>query len=64
MMLELQNVNTYYGSIHALKNETIEIREGEIVTLIGSNGAGKTTTLSSIIGTKKIKSGSRKFLLP
>ncbi len=62
MMLELQNVNTFYGSIHALKDENIVIHEGEIVTLIGSNGAGKTTTLSSIIGTKKIKSGSIKFM--
>ena len=61
-MLELQNVNTFYGSIHALKNESIIVREGEIVTLIGSNGAGKTTTLSSIIGVKKIKSGSIKFM--
>lgn len=49
-MLELRDVNTYYGHIHALKGISIEVFEGEIVTLIGSNGAGKSTTLKTISG--------------
>lgn len=49
-MLELRNVQTYYGNIQALKGISITIEEGEIVTLIGANGAGKTTTLMSICG--------------
>ena len=49
-MLKLQNVQTFYGNIQALKDVTIEINEGEIVALIGANGAGKTTTLMSICG--------------
>lgn len=57
MILELKNVNAYYGNIHAVKDLNMKIEEGEIVTLIGSNGAGKTTTLSSIMGVKKIASG-------
>ena len=49
-MLKLSNVKTFYGNINALKNVSIEISEGDIVTLIGANGAGKTTTLMSISG--------------
>jgi branched-chain amino acid transport system ATP-binding protein len=49
-MLELKNVETFYGSIQALKSVSMEIAEGEIVTLIGANGAGKSTTLMSICG--------------
>ncbi len=49
-MLRLVNINTYYGNIRALKDVSIEISEGEIITLIGANGAGKTTTLMSISG--------------
>jgi len=49
-MLELRDVNTYYGHIHALKGITIDVNQGEIVTLIGSNGAGKSTTLKTISG--------------
>ena len=49
-VLELTNVNTYYGKIHALKGISLTVERGEIVTLIGSNGAGKTTTLRSISG--------------
>lgn len=49
-MLELRNVHTYYGNIHALKGISITINKGEIVTLIGSNGAGKSTTLRTISG--------------
>ncbi len=49
-LLELQDVHTYYGKIHALKGISIKIEKGEIVTLIGSNGAGKSTTLRTISG--------------
>lgn len=60
-MLELNNVNVYFGSVHALKDMTIHVKEGEIVTLIGSNGAGKTTTLRTISSVIKAKSGSIKL---
>ena len=49
-MLELKNIKTYYGNIQALKDVSIQISEGEIITLIGANGAGKSTTLMSICG--------------
>jgi branched-chain amino acid transport system ATP-binding protein len=49
-VLELENVHTYYGAIHAIKGVSLEVREGEIVTLLGANGAGKSTTLRSING--------------
>jgi branched-chain amino acid transport system ATP-binding protein len=49
-MLEVQNIHTYYGNIHALKGISLTVEEGEIVTLIGANGAGKTTTLRTIAG--------------
>ncbi len=49
-MLELNNIHTYYGNIHALRGISLTVEEGEIVTLIGSNGAGKTTTLRTISG--------------
>jgi branched-chain amino acid transport system ATP-binding protein len=49
-MLEVKNIHTYYGNIHALKGVTIDVDKGEIVTLIGGNGAGKTTTLRTISG--------------
>lgn len=62
MILEVKNINTYYENVHALKNVSLEVNEGEIVALIGSNGAGKTTTLSSIIGIKKPKSGEIFFM--
>lgn len=60
-LLELQDVHTYYGEIHALKGIDIDVDEGEIVALIGSNGAGKTTTLNSITGTVPCKSGKILF---
>lgn len=60
-ILELKNINTYYGGIQALKGINLEVNQGEIVTLIGSNGAGKSTTLKSISGLAKVKSGSIKF---
>ncbi len=49
-MLEVDHIHTYYGSIHALKDVSLEVEQGEIVTLIGSNGAGKSTTLRTISG--------------
>ncbi len=56
-MLKVQNINTFYGNIQALKDVSLEINEGEIVTLIGANGAGKTTTLMSLCGVEKPRSG-------
>jgi branched-chain amino acid transport system ATP-binding protein len=60
-MLELNNVHTYYGNIHALKGISLTVNDGEIVSLIGSNGAGKTTTLRTIQGLLKPRSGSIKL---
>jgi len=57
-MLELKDVHTYYGNIHALKGVSLTVNDGEIVTLIGSNGAGKSTTLRTIQGLNKPRSGS------
>jgi branched-chain amino acid transport system ATP-binding protein len=56
-LLELEDVHTFYGSIEALKGVSIEVNEGEIVTLIGANGAGKSTTLRSINGLNPPKQG-------
>ncbi len=56
-LLELTNVHTYYGHIHALKGMSIQVNQGEIVTLIGSNGAGKSTTLRTISGLLKPRHG-------
>ena len=61
-MLSVQNVQTNYGHIAALKNITIEVSEGEIITLIGANGAGKTTTLMSISGIIPPQNGQILFL--
>jgi branched-chain amino acid transport system ATP-binding protein len=52
-MLEVENIHTYYGNIHALKGVSLTVDKGEIVTLIGGNGAGKTTTLRTITGIMK-----------
>jgi branched-chain amino acid transport system ATP-binding protein len=57
-MLELKEVHTYYGNIHALKGISLIVNKGEIVTLIGSNGAGKSTTLRTIQGINKPRSGT------
>jgi branched-chain amino acid transport system ATP-binding protein len=57
-MLDIRDIHTYYGNIHALKGISLTVEEGEIVTLIGSNGAGKTTTLRSICGQQKPRQGS------
>ncbi len=57
-MLELKDVHTYYGNIHALKGISLNVEKGEIVTLIGANGAGKTTTLRTITGMNKPRQGT------
>jgi branched-chain amino acid transport system ATP-binding protein len=61
VILRLDDVHTYYGSIHALKGISVEVREGEIVTLIGANGAGKSTTLRSINGLNHPRNGKITF---
>jgi len=61
VILELQDVHTYYGAIQALKGISLDVREGEIVTLIGSNGAGKSTTLRSINGLNHPRRGAIRF---
>ena len=60
-ILELTDVHTYYGSIQALKGISLEVREGEVVTLLGANGAGKTTTLRSINGLNRPRRGVIRF---
>jgi branched-chain amino acid transport system ATP-binding protein len=60
-ILELQDVHTYYGSIQALKGISIQVKQGEIVTLIGANGAGKSTTLRSINGLNSPRRGRIRF---
>ncbi len=61
-MLELKNIKTFYGNIQAIKDVSIEISEGEIITLIGANGAGKSTTLMSICGIVPPRSGEILFM--
>ncbi|MBL8161658.1 MAG: ABC transporter ATP-binding protein [Anaerolineae bacterium] len=56
-LLELENVHTYYGHIHALKGVSLKVNQGEIVTLVGSNGAGKSTSLRTISGIVRARSG-------
>ncbi|AKF93289.1 ABC transporter ATP-binding protein [Brevibacillus laterosporus] len=60
-LLELKEVHTYYGGIHALKGLSIAVEQGEVVTLIGSNGAGKSTTLKAICGQVRTKEGQVLF---
>ncbi|ACA59897.1 ABC transporter ATP-binding protein [Candidatus Desulforudis audaxviator] len=60
-MLTVRNLNVYYGTIYAIQNISFEVKEGEIVTLIGANGAGKSTTLRTISGLIKPKSGDIEF---
>ena len=62
IMLKIDNIHVYYGAIHALKGVSLEVRKGEIVTLIGANGAGKSTTLRTVSGLLAPKSGSISFL--
>lgn len=61
-MLKIKNIQTFYGNIQALKDISIDVTEGEIITLIGANGAGKSTTLMSLSGVVPIRSGSIEFL--
>jgi branched-chain amino acid transport system ATP-binding protein len=61
IVLDLKDIHTYYGSIHALKGVSLQVREGEIVTLIGANGAGKSTTLRSINGLNHPRKGHIAF---
>jgi branched-chain amino acid transport system ATP-binding protein len=61
-MLKVENINVYYGSIHAIKGVSFEVHEGEVVTLIGANGAGKSTTLNTVSGLLKPKTGTVEFL--
>jgi branched-chain amino acid transport system ATP-binding protein len=60
-MLEIKDLHTYYGNIHALKGITLHVEQGEVVTLIGSNGAGKTTTLRTIQGLLRPREGKILF---
>ena len=60
-MLKVDNINVFYGAIHAIKGISIDVSDKEIVTLIGSNGAGKSTTLRTISGLMKPKTGTIKF---
>ena len=62
MLLEVENINVYYGAIHAIKGISFHVDEGEIVTLIGANGAGKTTTLNTVSGLLRSKTGDVKLL--
>lgn len=61
MMLKVEDLNVYYGGIHALRGVSIDVEEGKIVTIIGSNGAGKSSLLNSICGTVKYQSGNIMF---
>jgi branched-chain amino acid transport system ATP-binding protein len=60
-ILELNNIHTYYGNIHALKGVNLTVEKGEVVTLVGSNGAGKSTSLRTISGMVRPRQGSIKF---
>ena len=60
-MLTINDINVFYGAIHAIKGVSLEVNEGEIVTLIGANGAGKSTILRTISGLLKPKTGSIQF---
>lgn len=60
-MLLVEDIHVYYGNIHALKGVSLEVGEGEIVTLIGANGAGKSTTLRAIAGLNPVQSGAIRY---
>ena len=62
MMLTVSDINVYYGAIHAVKGVSLDVNEGEIVTLIGANGAGKSTTLQTISGLLRPRTGTIEFL--
>ena len=61
-MLKVNDINVYYGSIHAIKGVSFEVHQGEVVTLIGANGAGKSTILQTVSGLLHSKTGSIEFL--
>lgn len=61
-MLKVNDINVYYGAIHAIKGVSFEVNDGEIVTLIGANGAGKSTTLQTISGLLHSRTGSIEFM--
>lgn len=61
MLLKVEDINVFYGSIHAIKGISFEVNEGEIVTLIGANGAGKSTVLNTVSGLLRSKTGSVHF---
>ncbi len=61
-ILSVDNLNVYYGAIHAIKGVSFEVNEGEIVTLIGANGAGKSTTLQTVSGVAALAHGQHKVL--
>ena len=62
VILSAEELNVYYGSIHAVKNVSFEVSEGEVVTLIGANGAGKSTTLNTIAGLLHSRTGCVRFM--
>ena len=62
VMLDVQDINVYYGAIHAVKGISFQVEEGEVVTLIGANGAGKTTTLQTVSGLLRSRTGSITFM--
>ncbi len=61
-MLKIENINVFYGKIHAIKDVSFNVAEGEVVALIGANGAGKSTTLKTISGMLRSRTGSVKFM--
>ena len=62
MLLSVNDLHVYYGAIHAVKGVSLEVNEGEIVTLIGANGAGKSTVLNTISGLLRAKTGTIEFM--
>ena len=63
MLLQVSNIDTYYGTSHVLQGVSLSVGEGEVVALLGRNGVGKTTTLRSIIGSDPARSGARSSLM-
>ena len=61
-VLQVENINVYYGSIHAVKDGSFHVEQGEVVTLIGANGAGKSTTLNTVAGLLHSRTGSVRFM--
>ena len=60
-ILKIENINVYYGAIHAIKGVSLDVNQGEVVTLIGANGAGKSTTLQTVSGLLRSRTGSIEF---